>query len=113
MHQFGTKVFPESIEVDIVKRNSEFVFPCRTGEILQERQPVSTAVYKAEGDLWQEFEETHSKEKKQPEMLEFDKIFDALWRSHMTEGCCSENETRCSEGCKSGETTQNVFKHNG
>ena len=33
---------------DILKRNSEFAFPCRTDEILQEGQPFSTAVYKVE-----------------------------------------------------------------
>ena len=32
----------KSKEADILKRNNEFVFPCRTGVILQDGQPLST-----------------------------------------------------------------------
>ena len=53
----------KSEEVDIPKRNSEFVFPCRTGEILKEGQPLSTAVYKAEGDFIRETQQTSAEEK--------------------------------------------------
>ena len=38
-------------EVDILKRNTEFVLPCRTGDILQEVHPLSTAMYKAGDDF--------------------------------------------------------------
>ena len=37
-------------EADFIKRNTEF-FPCRTGENLQDGQPSSTTVYKAEGNF--------------------------------------------------------------
>ena len=54
-------------EVDILKRNTEFVFSCRTGEILQEEQPVTTAVYKAGGDRVRESPQTSSEEKEDPD----------------------------------------------
>ena len=41
---------------------SEFVFPCWTGEILQEEQPLSTAVCEAAGDFRQESERKASEE---------------------------------------------------
>ena len=44
-------------EVDIPKSDSEFVFPCRTVEILPEEWSASTVVYHADGDTRQEFEE--------------------------------------------------------
>ena len=50
-------------DMDILKRNTEFVFSCRTGEILQEKQPVTTAVYKARGDGVRESQQTSSEEK--------------------------------------------------
>ena len=40
----------ESNEADV----NEFVFPCSTGEILQEGQPLPTTVYQAEEDLKQQ-----------------------------------------------------------
>ena len=52
----------KSKEVDIHERDNERVFPCRTGNILQEGQPSSTSVYKARGDLRQELQDTFSKE---------------------------------------------------
>ena len=41
-------------EMDILKRNNECVFPCRTGEILQERLLFSTAVCEEVGDFRRE-----------------------------------------------------------
>ena len=41
----------KSTEVEILKRNDEFVFQCKTGEILQDGQPSSTAGYNAGGRL--------------------------------------------------------------
>ena len=35
---------------EILKRNGDIVFPCKTDEIVQAWQPLSTAVYKAESD---------------------------------------------------------------
>ena len=52
----------ESTEVDIQK-TKWLSTPGRTGEILQERQPLSTAIFsKRGGDLKQEFQETPSEE---------------------------------------------------
>ena len=45
-------------EVDIQKRDNEIALPCRVGEILQEGQPFSTAVFQAGGDVRQEFQGT-------------------------------------------------------
>ena len=50
----------KSKEVDIQKRDHEFAFPCRTGEMLQEEQSSSTVVYQAVGDIWQECQEKPS-----------------------------------------------------
>ena len=44
------------------KRDNFFVFACRTGELLQEWQPLSTAVRQAESDLKQESQEQTSEE---------------------------------------------------
>ena len=44
---------------------TEFVFPCRTGEILQEGQPLSTAVFTPGGDLRQEVQDNPSEEKEE------------------------------------------------
>ena len=49
--------------MEIQKRDTEFVFPCRTGEILQDGQPLFTAVYKARDDLRRIFPQ-----KKKPEI---------------------------------------------
>ena len=38
---------PNQKKEKLSKRNDEFVLPCKTGEILQEGQPLSTAIYKA------------------------------------------------------------------
>ena len=51
-------------KVETLKRNNEFVFPCRTGEILQ-GQPLSTAVYEAGGDVMRESQQNSSGEKLQ------------------------------------------------
>ena len=61
--------------MDILKRNTEFVFSCRTGEILQEEQPVTTAVYKARGDRVRESQQTASEE--QDEARDPDPVVDA------------------------------------
>ena len=45
----------------------EFVFLCRTGEILQEGQPLSTAVFTPGGDLRQEVQDNSSEEKEEEE----------------------------------------------
>ena len=37
------------------KTETEFVFPCRTGEILHEGQPLSAALYKAGGDFRRDY----------------------------------------------------------
>ena len=64
--------------MDILKRNNEFAFPGRTGEIRQERQPLSTAVYKVVCDPTQFFRRKE-KAKIQIQMLKLDKISGALW----------------------------------
>ena len=51
--------------MDNLKRDREFVFPCRTGELLQEGQPLSTAVYKAESDLRRESQQISSGEEEE------------------------------------------------
>ena len=43
-------------------------FSCRVGEILQEGQPFSTAVYQAGGDVRQEFQETLVRRRKKPKI---------------------------------------------
>ena len=53
----------KSKAVHIFKSNNEFVFPCRTGEILQEGQPSSIAVYKAAGDFLRESQQHFSEQK--------------------------------------------------
>ena len=50
----------KSKEVDIQKRDPEFAFPCRTGEMVQEEQSSSTVVCQAVGDIWQECQEKPS-----------------------------------------------------
>ena len=44
-------------------RNDEFVFPCKSGEVLQVDQPLSTAIYMAWGNTTLEFQEVSSEEK--------------------------------------------------
>ena len=48
-----------------LNRNNECVFPCGTGEILQEEQPQSTAVCKAGGDHMRESQKKSSEEKRE------------------------------------------------
>ena len=121
MHQFGTKVLPgrfvgyavNAAELDWSsldsgygihvkrlaiksggqKRNDEFVFPCRTGEILQEGQPLSTVVYRAGPTSGNTFNSNLQKKKKekpeiQVQILNLDKISEVqceiyLYRNHV------------------------------
>ena len=54
----------KSKEMDIQKRDNGFVFPCRTCEILRNGQPLSIAVYKAEGDLMRECQQKFFRRKR-------------------------------------------------
>ena len=51
-----------SEEVDILSKMQRNIFPCRTGDILQEGQPSSTAVCKAGSCLGQQVQEHFSEE---------------------------------------------------
>ena len=80
----------KSKEVDILKRINEIGFPCRTGEILQEAQLSSTALYEAEGDLMRESQQ-HSAER-------MEEARDPDCENTNIGSCCSENKTVSSEG---------------
>ena len=57
------EIHEKSKGVDIQnKRDIELVFTCKTGEILQEGQLLSSAVYEAGGDLRQESQRQSSEE---------------------------------------------------
>ena len=67
------------------------------------RTAVIHAVYKARGDLRQEFQDNSSKEKRRRPRSRSrwwsSTIFlELYWRSRFSESCCSKNETLCSEG---------------
>ena len=78
-------------EVDILKRNNEFVCTCRTGDIFQEGQPLSIAVYKAGCNFKRESRQHSAEEEaRDPDPdVELDKIFGIL---HLSESCCSHNK---------------------
>ena len=50
-----------------MKRNNEFVFPCRTSEMLQEAQLSSIAVYRAEGGLKRQTSSEEKEEARDPD----------------------------------------------
>ena len=74
----------KSKEVCGLKRNCKLVFPCRTGETLQERQPLSTAVNNAvERPQARISTQVFRNKQKKPEihvhMLKLEKISGVLW----------------------------------
>ena len=87
----------------ILQRDNEFVFPCKTGEILQERHLLSTAVYKAGGDLRRGYQQ-HSPEEEEeardpdPDVEALrDVLFmigDYMYRNHVA----PRTKLFCSEG---------------
>ena len=85
----------KSKEMNILKRNNEFVSTCKTPEILHREQPLSTAVKnKAVGDLKREPHQ-HSTEEKGAQDPDPDVgARQDFWK----ESCCLKNETLCSEG---------------
>ena len=106
VHQFCTKVIPgifigyalnagevelaaseihvkrfQSEEVDILERNNAFVFPMQ-GEILQVRQPLYTAVYKAGSDIMRESQQ-HSSEEREEARDPDTEVEDYTHRNHV------------------------------
>ena len=70
------KTMPPS-EINIKRFKSKWVdilkgFPCRTDEISQEGQPLSTVVYKAESDFKRESQQNSSEEKEEARDLDPD-----------------------------------------
>ena len=91
--------------MDILKRNKELAVPCRTGEIFQKGQPLSTAVHKAVGDLRRASRQKSSEEN---EARDTDPDAEArldFWKYHgrdyifmyiyVSESCCSKDGRFC------------------
>ena len=82
---------------------SLLVFPCRTVEVLQEGQPLYTAVSKAGRDFRQELDKNSAEEKRgsprcRSRCRSSTRFLEHHVRLHLSESRCSENETPCSEG---------------